>query len=69
VLFDLASQATQTFIKGRATCGANPQSAPVMKLLEDLLGTDFRTAGFPREAFASHEIASNLNGTSARVRR
>jgi 3-hydroxyisobutyrate dehydrogenase len=47
VPLDLASLTTQTFVKGRAAYGGNAQSTAVVKLLEDLLGTDLRADGFP----------------------
>jgi 3-hydroxyisobutyrate dehydrogenase len=47
VPLDLASQTTQTFMKGKAAYGGQAQSTQIAKLLEDLLGTDLRAEGFP----------------------
>jgi 3-hydroxyisobutyrate dehydrogenase len=47
VPLDLASLTMQTFIKGRAAYGGSAQSTQIVKLLEDLLGTDLRADGFP----------------------
>ena len=44
---DLASITEQTFLRGRAAYGGQAQSTQVVKLLEDLLGTDLRAEGFP----------------------
>lgn len=44
---DLASMTEQTFLRGRAAYGGQAQSTQVVKLLEDLLGTDLRAEGFP----------------------
>ena len=51
---DLAGVTTQTFIKGRAAYGGNAQSTQVVKLLEDLLGTELRADGFPARLTAAH---------------
>jgi len=47
VPLDLAGQVAQTFVKGRAAYGGAAQSTQIVKLLEDVLGTDLRAAGFP----------------------
>ena len=47
VPLDLASMTEQTFVKGRAAYGGGAQSTQIVKLLEDVLGTDLRAAGFP----------------------
>jgi 3-hydroxyisobutyrate dehydrogenase len=47
VPLDLAGQVQQTFVKGRAAYGGHAQSTQIVKLLEDVLGTDLRAEGFP----------------------
>jgi 3-hydroxyisobutyrate dehydrogenase len=47
VPLDLAAMTTQTFLKGRAAYGGAAQSTQIVKLLEDVLGTDLRAEGFP----------------------
>lgn len=47
VPLDLASMTHQTFLKGRAAYGGAAQSTQIVKLLEDVLGTDLRAEGFP----------------------
>ena len=47
VPLDLASMTEQTFLKGRAADGGGAQSTQIVKLLEDVLGTDLRAEGFP----------------------
>ncbi|MDT8856123.1 NAD(P)-dependent oxidoreductase [Paracoccaceae bacterium Fryx2] len=47
VPLDLASMTQQTFVKGRAAYGGQAQSTQIVKLLEDVLGTDLRATGFP----------------------
>ena len=47
VPLDLAAQVNQTFLRGRAAYGGQAPSTQVVKLLEDLLGTDLRAEGFP----------------------
>ncbi len=47
VPLDLASMTEQTFMRGRAAYGGQAQSTQVVKLLEDVLGTDLRAEGFP----------------------
>jgi 3-hydroxyisobutyrate dehydrogenase len=47
VPLDLAGQVQQTFVKGRAAYGGQAQSTQIVKLLEDVLGTDLRAEGFP----------------------
>ena len=47
VPLDLAGVTAQTFVKGRAAYGGAAQSTQIVKLLEDLLGTDLRADGFP----------------------
>ncbi|MFN4099844.1 MAG: NAD(P)-dependent oxidoreductase [Pararhodobacter sp.] len=47
VPLDLASLTEQTFLRGRAAYGGAAQSTQIVKLLEDLLGTDLRAEGFP----------------------
>jgi 3-hydroxyisobutyrate dehydrogenase len=47
VPLDLAGMAHQTFLRGKAAYGGNTQSTAIVKLLEDLLGTDLRAPGFP----------------------
>lgn len=47
VPLDLAGLTHQTFVRGKAAYGGNAQSTQVVKLLEDVLGTDLRAPGFP----------------------
>ncbi len=47
VPLDLASLASQSFLKGKAAYGGAAPSTQIAKLLEDLLGTDLRAEGFP----------------------
>ncbi len=47
VPLDLAGLTNQTFVKGKAAYGGAAQSTQIVKLLEDVLGTDLRAAGFP----------------------
>ena len=47
VPLDLASVTQQTFMKGHAAYGGAAQSTQIVKLLEDVLATDLRAAGFP----------------------
>jgi 3-hydroxyisobutyrate dehydrogenase len=47
VPLDLAGVTQQTFVRGRAAYGGAAQSTQIVKLLEDLLGTDLRAEGFP----------------------
>ncbi|MGR3505792.1 MAG: NAD(P)-dependent oxidoreductase [Paracoccaceae bacterium] len=47
VPLELAGQVQQTFVKGRAAYGGLAQSTQIVKLLEDVLGTDLRADGFP----------------------
>ncbi|WP_323036124.1 NAD(P)-dependent oxidoreductase [Pararhodobacter sp.] len=47
VPMDLAGLTNQTFVKGRAAYGGAAQSTQIVKLLEDVLGTDLRAEGFP----------------------
>lgn len=47
VPLDLASMTNQTYIAAKAAYGGEAQSPMIAKLLEDLLGTDLRAAGFP----------------------
>lgn len=47
VPLDLATLTEQTFLRGRAAYGGQAQSTQVVKLLEDILGTDLRADGFP----------------------
>jgi len=47
VPLDLASMTQQTFMKGKAAYGGQAQSTQIAKLLEDVLDTDLRAAGFP----------------------
>ena len=47
VPLDLASVTRQSYIAARAAYGAEAESPMVVKLLEDLLGTDLRADGFP----------------------
>lgn len=47
VPLDLASMTHQTFLKGKAAYGGRAQSTQIVKLLEDVLGTDLRAEGFP----------------------
>ncbi|MFZ2099161.1 MAG: NAD(P)-dependent oxidoreductase [Oricola sp.] len=47
VPLDLAGLTNQTFVKGRAAYGGSAQSTQIVKLLEDVLGTDLRAPGFP----------------------
>jgi 3-hydroxyisobutyrate dehydrogenase len=49
VPLDLAGHALQTFIRARATYGGDAWSSQVVKLLEDVTGTDLRAPGFPAE--------------------
>ena len=47
VPLDLAGITNQTFVKGKAAYGGSAQSTQIVKLLEDVLGTDLRAPGFP----------------------
>ncbi|MES2664818.1 MAG: NAD(P)-dependent oxidoreductase [Pseudomonadota bacterium] len=47
VPLDLAGVTAQTFLKGKAAYGGAAQSTQIVKLLEDVLGTDLRADGFP----------------------
>ena len=47
VPLDLAGVTAQTFLRGRAAYGGAAQSTQIVKLLEDVLGTDLRADGFP----------------------
>ena len=47
VPLDLAALTQQTFMRGRAAYGGAAQSTQIVKLLEDILGTDLRAEGFP----------------------
>ena len=47
VPLDLAAATEQTYIAARAAFGGSAQSPMIAKLLEDLLETDLRAAGFP----------------------
>ena len=47
VPLDLAGMVQQTFLRGKAAYGGGAQSTQVVRLLEDLLGTDLRAEGFP----------------------
>ncbi|MGL4406440.1 MAG: NAD-binding protein, partial [Notoacmeibacter sp.] len=47
VPLDLAGVTQQTFVKGKAAYGGSAQSTQIVKLLEDVLGTDLRANGFP----------------------
>jgi 3-hydroxyisobutyrate dehydrogenase len=47
VPLDLAGMTAQTFLKGKAAYGGAAQSTQIVKLLEDVLGTDLRAEGFP----------------------
>ena len=47
VPLDLAGMTAQTFLKGKAAYGGGAQSTQIVKLLEDVLGTDLRAEGFP----------------------
>ncbi|WP_108385780.1 NAD(P)-dependent oxidoreductase [Yoonia sediminilitoris] len=47
VPLDLAGATRQSYIAARAAYGAEAQSPMVVKLLEDMLGTDLRADGFP----------------------
>ena len=47
VPLDLAGMTNQTFVKGKAAYGGEAQSTQIVKLLEDVLGTDLRAEGFP----------------------
>ena len=47
VPLDLAGLTNQTFVKGKAAYGGQAQSTQIVKLLEDVLGTDLRAEGFP----------------------
>ncbi len=47
VPLDLAGLVQQTFVKGRAAYGGAAQSTQIVRLLEDVLGTDLRAEGFP----------------------
>ncbi|WP_209426458.1 NAD(P)-dependent oxidoreductase [Pararhodobacter sp. SW119] len=47
VPLDLAALTEQTFRRGRAAYGGQAQSTQIVKLMEDLLGTDLRAPGFP----------------------
>lgn len=47
VPLDLAGMTEQAFVKAKAAYGGAAQSTQVVKLLEDVLGTDLRAPGFP----------------------
>ncbi|MCC0014722.1 MAG: NAD(P)-dependent oxidoreductase [Rhodobiaceae bacterium] len=47
VPLDLASLTNQTFLRGKAAYGGSAQSTQIVKLLEDVLGTDLRAPGYP----------------------
>ncbi len=47
VPLDLAAATEQTYVAAKAAYGGTAQSPMIAKLLEDLLGTDLRAAGFP----------------------
>lgn len=47
VPLDLASVTEQTYVAAKAAYGGGAQSPMIAKLLEDLLQTDLRAAGFP----------------------
>jgi 3-hydroxyisobutyrate dehydrogenase len=47
VPLDLAAMTQQTFLRGKAAYGGTAQSTQIVKLLEDVLGTDLRADGFP----------------------
>jgi 3-hydroxyisobutyrate dehydrogenase len=47
VPLDLAGLTNQTFIRGRAAYGGEAQSTQIVKLLEDVTGTELRAPGFP----------------------
>ncbi len=47
VPLDLAAIAQQTFLRGKAAYGGQAQSTQIVKLLEDVLGTELRAEGFP----------------------
>ncbi len=47
VPLDLAGLTNQTFIRGHAAYGGDAQSTQIVKLLEDVVGTDLRADGFP----------------------
>jgi len=47
VPLELAGLVEQTFIRSRAQYGGDAWSSQVVKLLEDVLGTDLRAPGFP----------------------
>ena len=47
VPLDLAGLTNQIFVKGKAAYGGGAQSTQIVKLLEDVLGTDLRAPGFP----------------------
>ena len=47
VPLELAGLTNQTFVKGKAAYGGQAQSTQIVKLLEDVLGTDLRAPGYP----------------------
>jgi 3-hydroxyisobutyrate dehydrogenase len=47
VPLDLASMTNQTYVAAKAAYGGEAQSPMIAKLLEDLLDTELRAAGFP----------------------
>ena len=47
VPLDLAGMTEQTYVAARAAYGGEAQSPMIVKLLEDMLGTDLRAEGFP----------------------
>ncbi|MDP5085966.1 MAG: NAD(P)-dependent oxidoreductase [Yoonia sp.] len=47
VPLELAAATQQTYVAARAAYGGDAQSPMIVKLLEDLLGTDLRAEGFP----------------------
>lgn len=47
VPLELAAATKQTYVAARAAYGGDAQSPMIVKLLEDMLGTDLRAKGFP----------------------
>ncbi len=49
----LAGMVEQTFVAAKAAYGGGAQSTQVVKLLEDVLGTDLRADGFTRRGWSN----------------
>jgi 3-hydroxyisobutyrate dehydrogenase len=47
VALEVAGLVEQTFVRSKAQYGGGAWSSQVVKLLEDMVGTDLRATGFP----------------------